>query len=427
VTFTPTDTVDYTTATKSVSLVVTRATPGITWPTPPAITYGTAIGAAQLNATASTAGTFVYSPASGTVPGAGTQTLSVTFTPTDTTDYAPSGASTVALVVNKAPLAIAANSGTRVFGTANPVLSGTVTGAVNGDTFTESFSTAAMLASPVGGYPIVPAVTGTNLANYAVTPTNGALTVTQAGTATTFVLSNSNLTLTATVQSLTSGTPTGTVGFYEGQTQVGTGTLTNGVASYTATTVPAGNVTVTAQYSGDANFTLSASPSIPVMVITPAQTAVTVGPTSSLSDVLSLAVAPGFTGTVQFSCTGMPQEATCSFSPASASFNGSGNTASVTMTVNTGVSASRGAGPLTRPEMTALAGLLWAPGLLVLALRRRVRVQLLMLVVLLSGICGLITACGSSPQTPAGTSTIQVMASGASGFSQSAILTLTVQ
>ena len=47
-----------------------------------------ALGATQLDATASVAGTFGYSPAAGTILRAGNdQTLSVTFTPTDATDY----------------------------------------------------------------------------------------------------------------------------------------------------------------------------------------------------------------------------------------------------------------------------------------------------------------------------------------------------
>ena len=87
VTFTPTDTTDYNTATATVTLTVNKATPTITWATPSPITYGTALSSTQLNATASVPGTFVYSPVSGTVLGAGSQTLSVTFTPTDTTDY----------------------------------------------------------------------------------------------------------------------------------------------------------------------------------------------------------------------------------------------------------------------------------------------------------------------------------------------------
>jgi len=78
-----------------------KTTPTITWATPAAITYGTALNSTQLDATASVAGAFVYSPASGTALTAGTQTLSVTFTPTDTTDYNSATAS-VTLTVNKA-------------------------------------------------------------------------------------------------------------------------------------------------------------------------------------------------------------------------------------------------------------------------------------------------------------------------------------
>jgi len=60
----------------------------VTWANPAPIVYGTALGATQLNATASVVGTFVYTPASGAVLNAGAgQTLSVNFTPTDTTNY----------------------------------------------------------------------------------------------------------------------------------------------------------------------------------------------------------------------------------------------------------------------------------------------------------------------------------------------------
>ena len=83
--FTP-RTTDYTTATATVTLTVTAATPVIAW-SPPAIAYGTALSTRELNATANTAGTFVYSPPVGTVLGLGSQTLSATFTPDDTADY----------------------------------------------------------------------------------------------------------------------------------------------------------------------------------------------------------------------------------------------------------------------------------------------------------------------------------------------------
>jgi hypothetical protein len=101
VTFTPSDTTNYATATTTVQLIVTKATPIVTWATPAAIAFGTPLSATQLNATANVPGTFVYIPAAGTVLNAGTQTLSTTFTPTDTVDYATVTAS-VMLVVNKA-------------------------------------------------------------------------------------------------------------------------------------------------------------------------------------------------------------------------------------------------------------------------------------------------------------------------------------
>jgi hypothetical protein len=98
-TFTPTDTTDYTNATATVTLTVNQVTPTITWATPAAITYGTALSTTQLDATASVPGTFVYTPAAGTVPGIGNDLLSAVFTPTDTTDYS-TAMSSVSLTVN---------------------------------------------------------------------------------------------------------------------------------------------------------------------------------------------------------------------------------------------------------------------------------------------------------------------------------------
>src|SRR4030095_8285754 len=49
--FTPTDTTNYTNASKNVLINVTKATPTITWNNPADIVYGTALSATQLNAT----------------------------------------------------------------------------------------------------------------------------------------------------------------------------------------------------------------------------------------------------------------------------------------------------------------------------------------------------------------------------------------
>jgi len=101
VTFTPSAIQSYTTATKTVTITVTKVTPTITWADPANFTYGTALSATQLDATADVAGTFVYAPATGTVLNAGIHTMTVTFTPTDTVNY-NGQTTTVNLAVNKA-------------------------------------------------------------------------------------------------------------------------------------------------------------------------------------------------------------------------------------------------------------------------------------------------------------------------------------
>lgn len=79
-----------------------RVTPSIIWSAPAAVNVGATLSSTQLNATASVAGTFVYSPAAGTMLStAGTVTLNVTFTPTDAADYNTATAS-VTLTVNGA-------------------------------------------------------------------------------------------------------------------------------------------------------------------------------------------------------------------------------------------------------------------------------------------------------------------------------------
>jgi Flp pilus assembly CpaE family ATPase len=82
--FTPADEAGYTAAEATVLLTVTKAEPRVTWPTPAPVVYGTPLGAAQLNATASVPGRFVYTPTAGEVLSVGIQTLTATFTPADT-------------------------------------------------------------------------------------------------------------------------------------------------------------------------------------------------------------------------------------------------------------------------------------------------------------------------------------------------------
>ena len=123
--FTPSDTAAYTTATLSITLTVNKATPTITWAAPSPINVGTALSTTQLNATAPVGGTFTYTPAKKTIPAAGIDTLSVTFTPSNTSRYNTATAA-VSLTVNKL-------TPTVTWPTPAPILSGTALSATQLD------------------------------------------------------------------------------------------------------------------------------------------------------------------------------------------------------------------------------------------------------------------------------------------------------
>jgi hypothetical protein len=179
---------------------------------------------------------------------AGTYPITATVSGTSATNYfvtvnagtltiSPAGAQT---------LTVAASSATRTYGAANPAFTGTVTGAQNGDTFTESFSTTATAASSVGSYPIVPAASGTNLGNYSVVIVDGALTVTPAALT---VAANNASRVYGAANPAFSGTIKGAAGsdsFAESFTT--TATTTSKVGSYPivpAVTGPQSNYSVT--------------------------------------------------------------------------------------------------------------------------------------------------------------------------------------
>jgi len=96
-------------ATGTLTETINKATPTITWASPAAITYGTALSSTQLDASSSVVGTFAYTPASGTVLTAGSHTLLVTFTPKDTTDY-NTATGTTTLQVTKSSVLIDSTS-----------------------------------------------------------------------------------------------------------------------------------------------------------------------------------------------------------------------------------------------------------------------------------------------------------------------------
>jgi Bacterial Ig-like domain (group 3)/MBG domain (YGX type)/FG-GAP-like repeat/FG-GAP repeat len=289
-----------------------------------------------------------------TLNGSGVATLIVTLpagAATLTADYGGSATSaasntSVSITVSQANLTVTAADATRVVNTPNPTFTGTVSGAVNGDTFTATYSTAATTSSPAGTYPIVPAITGANIADYNVKLVNGTLTITNLPATTTTlassamsVLFGTSVTFTASVStSATSTAPTGTIQLYDGSTPLGSAiTLTGGSASYSTASLSAGTHMITAVYSGDANFASSTSAAITENIedvtLVLGSPSVSVAPGGSATETLTLTALGDLNEATTFACSGLPAGASCSFNPSSVTGNGS-TTLTITTTGN---------------------------------------------------------------------------------------------
>ena len=120
-----------------------------------------------------------------------------------------------------------------------------------------------------------------------LTSTSSAVVEQVVAAATTTVLTPSanpttygaSLTLTAVVTSSTTGTPGGTVTFKRGAATLGTGTLSAGTATFTTSTLTAGSDSLTAVYSGSADYLTSTSAAVAETVqAAPTTTVLTVSP-----------------------------------------------------------------------------------------------------------------------------------------------------
>jgi len=156
------------------------------------------------------------SVATATVAGSPYAITAATGTLVSTNGYALAYASPGVLTLTAAAATITATAQTKVYGTANPTLTYTDTGLVNGDVLTGALATTATVTSTVAGSP------------YAIT--QGTLT-------------NANYTFTYTGANLTVTVATLTAGL--------TGTVTKVYNGTTAATLAAGNYTLTGALNGD--------------------------------------------------------------------------------------------------------------------------------------------------------------------------------
>jgi len=237
-----------------------------------------------------------------------------------------------------------------------------------------------------------------------------------------------------------SGTPTGTVNFYVdgSSTAAGTGTLSSDsfTFSYNPSALAAGNHSITATYAGDSNFAGSTSTSATLGVqdfqIAASPTTVSVAaPGGSGMTTLTITPLGGFNASLTYSCTGLPSEANCTFTAASATTE--------TLSITTTAPSSR----LDRSPFGRHGGIFYAillPGFLGLLISTRKRerglrgARLLSLIAVVALSTLWMPACGgsskpSNPGTPAGTSSVTVTATtgGTSALTHTTTVSLTVQ
>ncbi|HTC65467.1 MAG TPA: Ig-like domain-containing protein [Candidatus Saccharimonadales bacterium] len=141
--------------------------------------------------------------------------------------------------------------------------------------------------------------------------------------------------LSAAVVSSVPGSPSGTVTFFANGISIGTGTLnSSGQASMNTSTLSAGQDTIVAQYSGDANFAAGNSSQLAIVVTgfapLPTSLAVTRGQNLVIPLTLYGPATPAMSFTL--SCSGLPANATCSFDNNPVTPDPSGTTVHLTLT-----------------------------------------------------------------------------------------------
>jgi uncharacterized protein (TIGR03118 family) len=173
--------------------------------------------------------------------------------------------------------------------------------------------------------------------------------------------------------------------------------------------------------NGAANFAFSTSTST-----------LTVKAGQTTSATLAFEPINGFTGTVSLACSGLPVDATCSFSPTTVALNATAP-ATTTLIITTDIPTSS----LAHPGKSAIAyaGLSLLPAGLLLAgfLGRRRKlgaIRVLALLVVGVAAASVVSGCGGTakplPVTPTGTSAVKITATSGS-VTQTATVNVTVQ
>ena len=208
-----------------------QARPVITWTNPASITYPTPLGPTQLNASANRAGSFGYSPPSGTILHAGTaRPLSVTFTPADPAGYTQEAATVFIDVLQATPVITWSDPAMIAFGTPLSATQLNASASVPG-TFVYSPPESTVL--PAGTHTLSALFTPTDAENYR---TASAAVTLHVGTAPAITLHPAHQTVSAggvvTFTAAASGDPVPTV---QWQISADGGTIWSNIGGATTT------------------------------------------------------------------------------------------------------------------------------------------------------------------------------------------------
>jgi hypothetical protein len=281
--------------------------------------------------TATTAVTTITNPATGSPQYPVPFTVTTAVTPITCNLAAPSCSPTgtvtffVGGVQVGLPVAVTAGAASQTIPGQN-VGTYSVTAVYSGDTYYAASSAKALTVTVTVG-----ATTSTVTANPASAPQFSPLTLTANVAPTSTVKTTSLPTGTVTFKVSSGGTTTtlGTTGL---SATTGIATLADIFVAATNTTpahnpnsfgLPAGTYTLTASYSGDANYAASTSATATLVIGADAQSftvsllPTTAGTAQGSSSTVTATVTPSNTlsGTVTFTCTNLPAHTTCTFGP----------------------------------------------------------------------------------------------------------------
>jgi hypothetical protein len=236
----------------------------------------------------------------------------------------------------------------------------------------------------VGAYTLTATFTPTDTTDYNSATASVPFTVTKGtptislGSSLNPVLLKNPVTITATVSSPAS-IPTGTLSFYDGGTLLASAeTLTQGVATYTTSSLAVGVHSITVVYSGDANFNSVTSPPLVQtvedlnlsFVITPGAVAPVVFPGGYAN--YTLQVGPGagvnFPSAVALSISGLPAGAKATFTPQTLAAGSPGTNVTLVVQLANQLVSHNPANPWGRRLVLAMMG-----GMFLLPFGRRLR------------------------------------------------------